>query len=1282
MQKLKDYKIVLFGFFGILLFIVTSIYVFGTIETINDELDGTSLDSTKFKNLTTNFGSGNSPSYDMADGQFNMSRGDSSSGAVFLVLQNLTNLTATTFPVTYTINFTFREITQSGVDQANRVVFFLSNESYYFGQTNTITDPTNTTGDMSGYNSTQILRLYSDDNNDPYSGTALYENISIQITEDTNNLTANIFVNDVRNVSTDLRAYIPSETRIVGLWGVTSSAGNSFTISIDNINYTVDINQAPTFDPVSDFSLNEDFTPNIELNLSDNFTDIETPDSLVNYTVVLGTAGIVNIDESDMNGTGNLTFYPVANQSGSTTINITGYSETAEQNSTQFTFTINAVNDAPNLKSAIINTTSEGNTTNDNLTLFLGEAFDVEGDPIQNITDWMQNNISDAVLNMPMESTANTTGMRDYSSYNNEGNIIGATCNKTNGLIGGGCSFDGVDDGIILFPSDSLNITSNLSWSVSFWAKPNENATSWLTMVDKGRHGTDGQPEQHSGWSFLTPENINGCGLLWELYRYDTWTTLTYYTNTCGEWTYYIGTYDGSIARLYVNGILDETSVAFTDYIEWGNSSLGIGVDGYTGTESFFNGSIDQLMIWNRTLSANEISNLYNNNTHILHSDATTRGDFWRANVTVNDGTADGNSALTEEVEILNAKPTFSPITDFAINEDDQLAELNISLNISDIDDPLTDLNYTITENNSLFSTLAIENGTGNFTYQPSANSTGTTTINITVIDNNGTGLIESDTFDITINAVNDNPTTVTELGNSTQNEDFGTLNNLIPVTDFNANWSDVEDASPTTYTIIAQTNASTSCYLDGSNNLDCESNTNLSGTDLYTFELNDSGNLGARYDWQIVVNSVNDNPFFNSIDGFSLNEDFGITELNISLNVSDVETAQPNLNYSITNSDTSIITVSIENGTGNFTMESIANVSGTSMINITVVDEGDLIESTNFTITVNAVNDPPSIPILHLPLNGTTLSTNLTFEWNNVSDVEGDQINYTIEISNNITFPYTNYSNSTVFETANVTIDVIEALNDSEYYWRVIAFDGTDNSSDFSEVRTVTVDNIPPLILIINPLNQTYFNSLLDLEISSSGDENTIWYNLDNGVNITITSNTTFTSSLGDHILNLYANDSLGNENRTSVSYNIGNTEGGGGGDGGGGDGGGGDGGSSIPSLPLLSLLGEICSSDSQCKDGICDLSKTKTCVSTTKGNKVCEDGTFGTINRGEDKTNTPEDCSPIAKTVQQSKLNPLIVYSGIGILIYGGFIFFLGTESGKKVKGSFKKNFRRKKT
>ena len=295
---------------------------------------------------------------------------------------------------------------------------------------------------------------------------------------------------------------------------------------------------------------------------------------------------------------------------------------------------------------------------------------------------------------------------------------------------------------------------------------------------------------------------------------------------------------------------------------------------------------------------------------------------------------------------------------------------------------------------------------------------------------------------------------------------------------------------------------------------------------------------------------------------------------------------------------------------------------------------------------------------------------------------MEGDQINYTIEISNNITFPYTNYSNSTVFETANVTIDVIEALNDSEYYWRVIAFDGTDNSSDFSEVRTVTVDNIPPLILIINPLNQTYFNSLLDLEISSSGDENTIWYNLDNGVNITITSNTTFTSSLGDHILNLYANDSLGNENRTSVSYNIGNTEGGGGGDGGGGDGGGGDGGSSIPSLPLLSLLGEICSSDSQCKDGICDLSKTKTCVSTTKGNKVCEDGTFGTINRGEDKTNTPEDCSPIAKTVQQSKLNPLIVYSGIGILIYGGFIFFLGTESGKKVKGSFKKNFRRKKT
>src|SRR3989344_1745316 len=98
------------------------------------------------------------------------------------------------------------------------------------------------------------------------------------------------------------------------------------------------------FEPISGFNLNEDFG-SLELNLSDNVSDESEPDSEINYTVTLTDNNVVTSVFDLINGTGNLTFYSVANQSGSTDINITAYNTTDEQNSTFFTLTISEVND-------------------------------------------------------------------------------------------------------------------------------------------------------------------------------------------------------------------------------------------------------------------------------------------------------------------------------------------------------------------------------------------------------------------------------------------------------------------------------------------------------------------------------------------------------------------------------------------------------------------------------------------------------------------------------------------------------------------------------------------------------------------------------------------------------------------------------------------------------------------------------------------------------------------------------------------------------------------------
>src|SRR3989344_3795196 len=199
---------------------------------------------------------------------------------------------------------------------------------------------------------------------------------------------------------------------------------------------------------------------------------------------------------------------------------------------------------------------------------------------------------------------------------------------------------------------------------------------------------------------------------------------------------------------------------------------------------------------------------------------------------------------------------------------------------------------------------------------------------------------------------INNYPSTANGiLSNATQLEDFADLANLIPVADFNANFTDL-DETPNSYTIIAQSNSSTSCYLDASNNSDCSSVANASGTDLYTFELNDSDNAAVRFDWQI---------------------------------------------------------------------------------------------------TVNAVNDAPDIPILNLPENNTQIETDiLTVElnWSNSTDIEGDALTYYLEIWNESSATNIMYVNSSITETDNTTEDLVTFPNETkDYFWRVLANDGTDNS-------------------------------------------------------------------------------------------------------------------------------------------------------------------------------------------------------------------------------------------
>lgn len=94
----------------------------------------------------------------------------------------------------------------------------------------------------------------------------------------------------------------------------------------------------------------------------------------------------------------------------------------------------------------------------------------------------------------------------------------------------------------------------------------------------------------------------------------------------------------------------------------------------------------------------------------------------------------------------------------------------------------------------------------------------------------------------------------------------------------------------------------------------------------------------------------------------------------------------------------------------------------------------------------------------------------------------------------------------------------------------------------------TYRTSNTPPVLNLVSPQEgASYgFNESLELNFSvSDSDENlnSCWYNLDNGENISISNcaNTTFdVAGDGDYVLNIFANDSEGEEVSDSANFSV----------------------------------------------------------------------------------------------------------------------------------------------
>jgi len=116
--------------------------------------------------------------------------------------------------------------------------------------------------------------------------------------------------------------------------------------------------------------------------------------------------------------------------------------------------------------------------------------------------------------------------------------------------------------------------------------------------------------------------------------------------------------------------------------------------------------------------------------------------------------------------------------------------------------------------------------------------------------------------------------------------------------------------------------------------------------------------------------------------------------------------------------------------------------------------------------------------------------------------------------------------------------------LSDDKYYYNATAID-IFNHQNSTETRSITIDNIPPALNIIIPSSNQVFASNLSIPLNYSVSDSgagvgSCWYNIDSQPinNLVNCQNTTFNTSIANHILYLYANDTAGNINSTNVNF------------------------------------------------------------------------------------------------------------------------------------------------
>ncbi len=194
----------------------------------------------------------------------------------------------------------------------------------------------------------------------------------------------------------------------------------------------------------------------------------------------------------------------------------------------------------------------------------------------------------------------------DKSGNNNNGTLTNGV-KKAIGKIGQALNFDGSDD----YVTFNANIpTENSTFTASMWVNPISGSGVFTKHNASGASGVGNQ-----GF-FL---NYNLAGGRFYFYQYNSSGTYTSLGSTVGsalanQWVHYTMVRDVSggnaTITIYINGVRNASGTV-NNIADMASQVLTLGKYSYTSA-AYFNGLIDEVRVYNRALSPDEIKRLYN----------------------------------------------------------------------------------------------------------------------------------------------------------------------------------------------------------------------------------------------------------------------------------------------------------------------------------------------------------------------------------------------------------------------------------------------------------------------------------------------------------------------------------------------------------------------------------------------------------------------------------------------------------------------------------------------